>query len=210
MYTMCLAALLAVTSPAPSPDSNADTVVFSEKDRADALAALKSIASKLETPPPAPTADGKAAPTKSMADVADKALEMSAKYIAQIAGLMEKAAPRVWKVMIVQQYAKGIAGILAPFGCILLMVIMIFASRKAWHEPVTNKHQGDKAIPVVDYDCDEYTARQIITLILPMILTLLFGFWFALNLVDSAMYLINPEYYAVKDLFKLLFGNGSL
>jgi hypothetical protein len=203
--------------PVPTPPTDASAgvspgtgAVFSPADIREARETLQILAGgfgielgagqPVAVPTPAPA---EPAPKKSMADVADKALEMSAKLVTSIAGKMEQVAPRVWEVLVRQQYAKAIGELIAPFGLFWGFLIAAFIIRKVWK--LSEREKDD----CVDMD-SMHTWRGIITFILPLIVCVFLGISFFCRFSDSIMYLINPEYYAVRDLLQMLLKPGSL
>lgn len=178
----------------PPPVEKQDT--FTPDERKAALEALNTIAKTFgqQAQPAAPQPQG-----KTMAEVADKALDLSAKYIGQAANIIEKAAPRVWAVMIKQQYAKAIGDLVAPVIWFFISIMISIFIRKFWKVPESVRN-----------DSDERVFRNVATLVVPALICLAAAGTFASRLSDSAMYLINPEYYAIKDLVQILLRPGSI
>jgi hypothetical protein len=206
---MLAAIILAVAlNNGPPPPTAAPPVeqkqdAFTPEERKQALEALQTIAKTFGAPqaqqaPAQPQPQG-----KTMAEVADKALDMSAKYIGQAANIIEKAAPRVWAVMVKQQYAKAIGEIIAPIMWIVMVIILTSAVRLFWK--VSNDHKSEDFT-----DNDTRTWRNVATLVFPGFICLVAGGVLASRLSDSAMYLINPEFYAIKDLVQILLRPGSM
>lgn len=202
MHGIILSAALsavAVSTPiivrAEQPVEKQDT--FTPEERKQALEALQTIANTFgqkQNPPQVQQQQNP--PQKSMADVADKALDISTKYIGQAAAIIEKAAPRVWSVMVRQQYAKAIGDLIGPIVILICIVILTALSRKFWPRP----REGS----------DEAGFWVFINMIIPLVAGIIFCGFFAYRLSDSVMYLINPEYYAIKDLVQILLKPGSL
>jgi hypothetical protein len=187
---MITAILIAATlSSAPVQPEPSKQVTFTEEERRQALEALQVISKTFGQQPAVQTP-----PQKSMADVADKALDISTKYIGQAASIIEKAAPRVWSVMVRQQYAKAFGELVGPVVLFIAFLIITVSVRKLW---------------VLPTDSDEQGFRTFVTLVLPLFAFAIISGNFAYRLSDSIQYLINPEYYAIKDLVQLLLRPGS-
>lgn len=158
----------------------------------------------------APTAAPPAAvPTKTTADVADRALTMVNKLIVSVSESMEKVAPEVWRVMIRQQYAKAIGDLVVPLGLFLASIGYWFAMRTP-RKNVEMKETAEASFrtsnnPPVDalwYYCTAWA--------FPMAGMLICGTWTLVCLSDSIKLLLNPEFYAVRDLIILLLQPASL
>ena len=211
---LTLAAVLAA-SPAPTAEQvqavQDQVQAFSDKDKAEALAAAKVIIEKFGQPA-APAAETKPAQPqgKTMADVADKALDISTKYIGQVAAVLEKAAPHVYKIMVRQQYAKAMGEIIGPLLWLLIPLIIASIIRHYWRIQRENVYD-DKHNRTIEASSDDERAAHVgVTLVVPGILTLIAAGFFIYNLSQSIMYLVNPEYYAIKDLVQILLHPGSL
>ena len=139
--------------------------------------------------------------SKTVADVLDKALDMVSGSVATIAAGVEKAAPRVWRIMIVQQYANAVSGILLPWGLLALVVVYYKIIGKKWPKP-TEPDGFDTPGPNFAW----WTFSRV----LPVLFGITFGIWGIDNLSDSLKMLINPEYYAIKDLIAIILQNNPL
>jgi hypothetical protein len=183
----------------PAQPTEQKVEAFTDEEKRQALEALKTIADSFGTAPQtAPQAQAQqAAPQKSMADVADKALEISTKYIGQVAAILEKAAPQVWRVMVMQQYAKAFGELSGPLTLFFLTWVTAFTTRRFWK---------------LDEDAheDEMNWRIALTMFAPAVLMFISFATFGWRLSDSIMYLINPEYYAIKDLLSMLLKGGVM
>jgi hypothetical protein len=122
---------------------------------------------------------------KTMADVADKALNMVGQATGVIASAVEKAAPRVWGIMVRQQYATAFASVITPWGLVLIMTIFLLIVRKKYPA-----ESGDELLWV--------------TTIIPSALILIFAVWGTMRIAGSIQLLINPEYYAIRDLLSMV------
>jgi len=139
---------------------------------------------------------------KTVADVLNKALDLVSGSVATIAAGMEKAAPHVWRIMIVQQYANAASGILLPWGLLALVVVYYKIIGKRWPKPTEPDHPR--------YEFGPNSAWWIFSRILPVFFGIIFGIWGVDNLSDSLKMLINPEYYAIKDLIVIILQNNPL
>lgn len=133
---------------------------------------------------------------KTPADVADRALTLFSSAVAQVAASIEKVAPELFRVMVRQQYAKAASNLISPFGAIIIALVAGWFLRRIWKLPNTNT--------------DEYVYYIAFARVIPVGFALCFGIWFVSNLSDSAAYLLNPEYYAIKDLVTMVLNPGAV
>jgi len=140
------------------------------------------------------SAEGEVAST--VADVADKALNLTVDAVTQIAVGLEKAAPEVWRIMIKQQYANAIGDLLGPTLWLIFFFVCLYVM--------------NKKIPLsMMKDLDPYDANIIpfgMVWVLIPIAGLCTMIAFTCNLTSSVKILINPEYYAIKDLLQMITG----
>lgn len=150
--------------------------------------------------PAAPVKEGETAPPqKNMAEVADRALSMVSGMIASVSQTVEKAAPEVWRIMILQQYAKALGTMLTPLlMCILVIGYYQFAKRKIG--------QADWKEPWGETEWSQFW----LSLAVPVFFGVWFGIWFCSALSSSVTFLINPEYYAVRDILIMVMNPGQL
>jgi len=125
-------------------------------------------------------------PSKSWPEVADKALDLGAKFIGSVADVIEKIAPEVWRVFIVQQYAKAGSELIGPFGVLIIALIAKPVIERNW---------------VAKKDSD-YT---FFAKVLPILAALGAGLFFFSALASNFPRVVNPKYYAVQDIFALVF-----
>lgn len=140
---------------------------------------------------------------KTVADVADKGLDMVKQWVADAAITLNKVAPDVWRVMMKQQYAKAIADLIGPWGTFLLILVFIAVMRKKWVLTQDKDINIDKETKV-----KLSTIRAWIVYVIPiafLFLSALFGLSY---LSDSIKLLINPEFYALRDLILILLGKS--
>lgn len=145
----------------------------------------------VSSPTPSPTPSATPDSKKTIADVADKALNMVGSLTAQLSKVLEQVAPQVWRIMIKQQYAKAIGHVTVPVG--FLMVVLSYAGvvHLLWKRPE-------------DVKSDDHAYWLWGARIVPIFCGVLFGIWFFIALAGSIMILINPEYYAIQDLLRML------
>lgn len=133
---------------------------------------------------------------KTVGDVLDKAVDMVDKYatsaFALTAEAAKKVAPEVWRIMILQQYAKALSDILISWGLALVMFVAFLAAGKYWVEKP-------------DESSDETSCRMTIRRIL-ITLTVFFSMSGVVAIALNIQLLINPEYFAIKDLVQIVFG----
>jgi len=112
------------------------------------------------------------------------------KLTAQLDETLKKIAPDVWDIMVRQQYAKAIGEPVVAFALVFIAMLM-------------KKYLGSLKV-----DGDANIARNVgvgASIIGAIISGIVFVYYFS----DSIMILINPRYYAIKDLLSLLLNKGS-
>ena len=159
------------------------------------LCSIPAIAQTADPGPRQPFSDEqrRAAP-KTIADVADKALDLVSNAVAQISATIQNVAPEIWRIMIRQQYANAVGYVMFPLG--LLAVFYVFRDQlaKRW-QPTTDDGRGVKTAFVET---------------IPIIIMVLSGIGFAWGLTRALQIFINPEYYAVRDLIRILLGSPGV
>jgi len=173
------------------------TEPLSEADKIALRADLERVARALGVEPeaaPAVTAEKPETKVelkteKTLVEVSDRALTMIERMVTTAASGLEKAAPQVWRVMVRQQYAKAIQG--PVFALFLLMTALALRL-------VARKVLG----PYDPHESDGAAVARAGTWILLGVAFIRFG----AMLSNSAVYLINPEYYALRDLVQVLLG----
>ena len=133
----------------------------------------------------------------SIAGVANKALNMVNGLVASVAKTLEGVAPEVWRIMIRQQYAKAIADLIVPWLLLMLCLIYWITLKKRW---VLENGAGS----------DEEVTRIVVLHTLPVFFGIIFFIWGVVRLSDSIKYLVNPEYYAVRDLLVMMLAPGTV
>ena len=141
-------------SNAQGTDSQPSAKGVSTEDAAKLRQSLQTLGQafgvEAEATPQKPTSE---TPKKTMAEVADKALDMVSSLTAQLDATLKKIAPDVWDIMLRQQYAKALAMPMFPVG--ILVVVWIYFRRvsEGW-QPQTNDERGakfalGKVIPII-------------------------------------------------------------
>jgi hypothetical protein len=173
----------------PTPASPADQALIQNQVRELGNAFGVEVPKKAEVPKTEKS-------EKNIADVADRALTMVSDVTAQLSNILAKVAPDVWKIMIKQQYAKAIMGIIVPFGLLVLLLIYIKLVHYFWKEETVNT--------------DEWWFRAWLTKIIPIAACFIDSIWLFNRAADSVAYLINPEYYAIQDLLRMLLSHSVI
>lgn len=134
---------------------------------------------------------------KSMADVAEKAIDMTAQAVATIASTIQKIAPDIWRIMLKQQYVKGFQGIIVPFGFLFLLFLYGKMIAPRCFPSPTKEDDGRE-------DSEEKWLRIWFSSIIPISIAFLLGAWGLNRLSDCLGFLINPEFYAIQDLLRTI------
>ena len=186
-------------SMSPPPDGGTTASGLSADDQVKARAELQQLARAfgVQTVVETPDAGQPAAPEhKTMADVADRSLDMVKGLVASISSTLQTVAPHVWEVMIRQQYAKAIADLVLPIGLAFTAALYMIIIRRKWKE-------------VSSRDAD-YWPRFWFAGVIPIVCLVICGICTAVQLSESIKYLINPEYYAVRDMITMLLAPQSM
>ena len=117
--------------------------------------------------------------------------------------------------MVRQQYAKAIAGLVVPWGLILVLLIYMKLVKSGWviNPPTDSQGNPKDESKITQIEKEEISfsilARLIVTKVAPIVLCLICGVWGLVRLSSSILYLVNPEYYAVRDLLQMVLAPGS-
>ncbi len=130
---------------------------------------------------------------KTIASVADRALDMVGNAVASISSMVQKVAPEIWRIMIRQQYANAVECVAIPFGFLLTLLTYKFYVNKHW-QPSGAQNEWE----------NELIWRRWLVQILPTGAMLLTGCGLVIGLTQAFQIWINPEYYAVRDLLQTL------
>lgn len=166
----------------------------------------------IEKEPQAQPSQNQQQQKKTVADVADKALDMVNKMVADTAATLNNVAPSVWRIMMKQQYAYAISNLIAPWFCFLGAFIFLVVMRKHWNKP-PDRVMAIKVIDGRDVEKEVDNSENVITHMLittagPITAMLFCALWGISRLADSVPVLINPEFYAIKNLILILLGKG--
>lgn len=188
-----------VTEPDSSARSTTTTPSISPEEAQKIRAQLSELSKTLGNAPP--TKDGKpteAAVEKTMAGVADKALDMFVGVVGSVGDSLKKIAPDVWRIMIQKQYADAVCYVSVPF-FIFIFIYVVGGNCQKWFMKIYHE-DGQEHNDKVD--------ARICSVIRTVLLTIV-GLWLAIAAGVALRIVINPEYYAVKDLLNLIFSRGS-
>jgi hypothetical protein len=183
MRTLALLLVL-LASTAQAQDTSKVTPALTPAEAAKVRDEVKQLGQAFGIDPPKPEPKAETTATKSMPEVADKALDMVGGLVASISQSLQKVAPQVWRIMIRQQYAKAVTDLVFPWSVVLLCWAYHLLLRKRWNGNAEDKFWVGGALPLV----------------VGMVFCLV-GLY---RLSDSMSYLINPEYYAVRDLLLMV------
>lgn len=144
------------------------------------------------TPPPAPSTH------KTVGDVMDKAIDKVSDVVGAMADAIQKVAPEVWKIMLKQQYAKALGNVIPPIG---IAIVLWIASRsfKSWRARIIQVNGTNK--DEYGWACGFYYGSLILISISSIVAVCIFA--------ASIKYLINPEFYAIQDLLRLILNKGQ-
>lgn len=194
--------------------------------RSDAAAVQKSVQELgkmfgVETPS-STAAVSAATPTsqKTIADVMDKAVDKVSDVVGAMAGAINKVAPDVWRIMLKQQYAKAIGDLIVP-AVLALIIYLIFVrsmlSMRGKAAAAAKKMNADKEgqgkegpqekSPEVFKndrgDMTEYGMWYMMVIVSYVVLGISL-MWFGNRLADASKFLVNPEFYAIQDLLRMI------
>ena len=193
---------LLVSVPAYAQQQQPDTVGLTADQIQLIRSNLKGIYDVMGVPK---TADGKPAQAqeqdqKTMVDVADKALNLMSGLVIKVAGTLEQVAPKFWAIMVRQQYAKALADTVVPCSLTVFFFTALAFMRKRLGWPDID----------AEYWRDQDWVRFWFALIVPAV-AFFVSFWASVaSIADAAKYVINPEYYAVRDILLMFTRPGSM
>lgn len=141
--------------------------------------------------PPAP------APAKTWTDVGSHALDLVTGMVSSLAKTVQDVAPGFWRIMVRQQRAKAVADLIVPWAIFGAVLFAKYYARKRW------------ATPTASRETSEWVMHNMFTVLLPGILFFSFACWGLNELSDSAKLLINPYYYAARDIVAMLLAPGA-
>lgn len=146
---------------------------------------------------PAQNKEQNVQPKKTMADVADRALDMVGSLVASTASTLQKVAPDVWRIMIRQQYAKIASWLTIPWGVLIVTLVYARYAKPRLAEWAKGRSE------------DARTTSAAFGSVIPTVICFASGVVGIIYLGRSMRILINPEYYAIRDLLALVMGPGS-
>lgn len=139
--------------------------------------------------------------SKTFADVLDKGLDLFTVYATSLSDMLKKIAPEVFKIMVRQQYAKAIGSIFLW----TFLPCLVFSFPFAFRRMMYGKGSDVKILSSPDYE-GYYNPDEFRVVMSWAIITL--GFILSmvglLNISQSVIILINPEYYAIKDMIEMI------
>ncbi len=144
---------------------------------------------------------------KTPAELADKALDMVSNVTAQLSDQLQKMAPEVWRIMVTQQIANAIAEITFPLGLIVSALMFMWIGGKMW------KYDKDQDYWVsygIDGNPTNHCMWAVCMRFLPTVFCVIVGCNLMYHLSYSIRMLINPEYYAIRDLLTVLLHPSSV
>lgn len=190
-----------------------DNIGLSQKDTEDLKRAARVLGNAFDVnvqqegagaqSTPSAQEEGKEESHKTVGDAMDKGLNMVKGFVVTLSSTLEKIAPRVWTVMVRQQYAKGIGLIVVPWGLLITLLIYISILKRLWRAPASKEELEDSMVSL-DPEILDFVPRRWFVIYLPFVLGFFFTVWGVVNLRDAVLYFINPEYYAIKDLLEMI------
>lgn len=176
------------------------------KNKAELQQELRTLGQAFGVEMPKPTSSGsqqsQPSPEKTMAVVADKALDMVSGVTAKLSDQLQKVAPEVWRIMIRQQYANAIAEPLFPLGVMLCVFLFMLLGGRAWK-------YDEKEGWFSSADPTNRGIRALVMVAIPSVVICVTGIVAVYQLSYSIRILVNPEYYAIRDLLRVLINPAS-
>lgn len=155
---------------------------------------------------PSPDNSQRLEAVKSVADVLDKGVDIMASYVSTVSNVLKSVAPEVWRIMIRQQYAKAASGI----ALWLILPVVIFSIPFVFRRLMHGKNSGKFLLQVQDCDRpdssfdtspDQFRVFFSWAAFSAAFLTSVISV-FAITYYVQVM--INPEYYAIKDILEMV------
>ncbi len=128
---------------------------------------------------------------KTTADVADKAINKVEEAVMYMEKHIKSVAPEVWRIMVRQQYGQAIGNLMFSLGWIIAAVVAHLFLNHAWGETTQHSKSDSEAYFFLVGVC-------------PAVVGLIAFIFFMANMGESIKLLFNPEYYAVKDLIRVV------
>jgi len=171
-----------------------DSKIFNEKERAGARKALAKMF-EIDLPQEQTTETAGEKSKLNLAEVADKLVDKASDSVAYIAAKIENVAPEVWRIMIKQQYANAVEKLLLPWGLVGVTFLFVILAKNRFRE-------SDDDDPK---DWDSNHPAYWCVKVVPTFLAAAFSIWGVIASTTAIKMLINPEYYAIRDLLTMLF-----
>lgn len=131
-------------------------------------------------------------PAKTAIDVADQALTMLSGAASKISDMLQKTAPEVWRIMIRQQYTEAIMN-MSLAGLFLFVAVGIFYTTRNYLKIIPSDYRNDQEWKHV---CKWFIFAGILATSIIFVCNIAFGIG----------RFINPEYYAIQNMFELAKG----
>lgn len=126
-----------------------------------------------------------------------KAFDVVGIYASKAEGIIKKAAPELWAILVRQQYAEAFAKLAIPWFLALVLVIYMLAAGK-WWRPETNTNPKIKT--------DEENAKYWCVGVLPTFVLLVIAVVGVFFTVSAIKVFVNPQFYAIKTLIEFIAG----
>jgi hypothetical protein len=145
---------------------------------------------------------------KTMADVADRALDMTENMVGQLSETFQRIAPDVWRIMYKQQYAKAFSMLIPPLVWLVVCLSVNLFGTQLW---IT---QGRLDQLEKDGSKDDHLFYWAIRLfgfqIAPGAIAVATALFNASSAGEVVRLLVNPEYYAIRDLLQMILSGGRI
>ncbi len=179
---------------AGAPDGGVAAPSPPRPDTAQLRAQVQALAETLGVKQAAPPEEKQ----RTAVDVADRVLDMFGSAVVSVASQIEQHAPLLWKVMVKQQYAKAVADVIPSLGWILVALLAHFVVRRKWQKPSDNTEEGLQFL------------WHFVTWVVPLALGIIGVSSFVVSASDSVKFVINPEYYAVRDILLMVMNPSGM
>lgn len=150
---------------------------------------------------PAPAAEEKKDDSKKITgpEVANKALDMAGNAVSTISAQIEKAAPHVWRIMVKQQYANATAWIALPLGFFICGLVYRKWTDSWKMQELRDDDEGIDSLSSRELGITFVSVTMYVALVIPTL-------WLTVAVSFSIRHLVNPEYYAIRDMFQIVLG----
>jgi len=142
---------------------------------------------------------------KSIVDVLDKGVDKISGFVTSLEGMISKYSPEVWRIMVTQQYSKAV-GYPLYYALVVLVILIIgrvigkcfgVTSIKGIFVPTDADMNGREHYDIYK---PRYWFRVFGAGVVPIAIAIPFIFAFLYYATESIMIVVNPEYYAIKDI----------